>query len=137
MPESDPPGDERPFDVCCLCGISAGWGHNLCYIADGEAGNAAMASDVSKDEFVHLEARVTVVEQEVEGEKMVTRHILEQSRRNGNDLADFKKQTGERFDRLEHRFDNLERTVDTLRKDFPTIVRDVMRDVLRERDKER
>ena len=110
-----------------------------------------MASDVSKDEFVHLEARVTVVEQEVEGEKMVTRHILEQSRRNGhdladfkndmadfkNDMADFKKQTGERFDRLEHRFDNLERTVDTLRKDFPTIVRDVMRDVLRERDKER
>ena len=96
-----------------------------------------MASDVSKDEFVHLEARVTVVEQGVEGEKMVTRHILEQSRRNGNDLADFKKQTGERFDRLEHRFDNLERTVDTLRKDFPTIVRDVMRDVLRERDKER
>jgi len=96
-----------------------------------------MASDVSKDEFVHLEARVTVVEQEVEGEKMVTRHILEQSRRNGNDLADFKKQTGERFDRLEHRFDNLERTVDTLRKDFPTIVRDVTRDVLRERDTER
>jgi len=96
-----------------------------------------MASDLSRDEFGHLEARVTVVEQEVEGEKMVTRHILEQSRRNGNDLADFKKQTGERFDRLEHRFDNLERTVDTLRKDFPTIVRDVMRDVLRERDTER
>jgi len=96
-----------------------------------------MASDVSRDEFVHLEARVTVVEQEVEGEKMVTRHILEQSRRNGADLADFKKQTGERFDRLERRFDNLERQVDTLRKDIPGIVSEVMRDVLRERDKER
>jgi predicted nucleic acid-binding Zn-ribbon protein len=103
-----------------------------------------MASDVSRDEFVHLEARVTVVEQEVEGEKMVTRHILEQSRRNGDDLAEFKKQTGERFDRLERRFDNLERRfdnlerkVDTLRQDIPSIVGDVMRDVLRERDKER
>src|SRR5215467_12624830 len=57
---------------------------------------------------------------------MVTRHILEQSRRNGADLAnfrsdltDFKKQTGERFDRLERRFDKLERKVDTLRKDPP------------------
>jgi septation ring formation regulator EzrA len=102
-----------------------------------------MASDVSRDEFHHLEARVTVVEQEVEGEKMVTRHILEQSRRNGadvadlkHDLADFKKQTGERFDRLERRFDNLERKVDTLRNDIPGIVGEVMRDVLRERDKE-
>jgi septation ring formation regulator EzrA len=129
----------------------AGWGHTLCYIAVGEAGNAAMASDVSRDEFHNLEARVTVVEQEVEGEKMVTRHILEQSRRNGhdladfnndmaafkNDMADFKKQTGERFDRMERRFDSLERKVDTLRKDIPSIVGEVMRDVLRERDKER
>jgi hypothetical protein len=102
-----------------------------------------MASDVSRDEFVHLEARVTVVEQEVEGEKMVTRHILEQSRRNGDDLrrygddlADFKKQTGERFDRLERRFDNLERRFDNLERTLPSIVGDVMRDVLRERDRE-
>ena len=94
---------------------------------------------------------MAVVEQEVEGEKMVTRHILEQSRRNGadvadlkhdladfkNDMADFKKQTGERFDRLERRFDNVERKVDTLRMDIPGIVGEVMRDVLRERDKER
>jgi hypothetical protein len=110
-----------------------------------------MASDVSRDEFHHLAARVTVVEQEVEGEKMVTRHILEQSRRNGadlaelkSDLANFKKQTGEHFDRLEGRFDNLEgrfdkleRKVDTLRKDLPSMVGEVMRDVLRERDRER
>jgi len=103
-----------------------------------------MASDVSRGEFHHLEARVTVVEQEVEGEKMVTRHILEQSRRNGadlvavkddlvavkGDLADFKKQTGERFDRLE-------RKVDSLRRDIPSIVGEVMRDVLRERDQDR
>ena len=99
---------------------------------------------MGRDEFQHLEARVTVVEQEVEGEKMVTRHILEQSRRNGadlvavkddlaavkGDLADFKKQTGERFDRLE-------RKVDSLRRDIPSIVGEVMRDVLRERDQDR
>jgi predicted nucleic acid-binding Zn-ribbon protein len=110
-----------------------------------------MAADVTRDEFLHLEARVGVVEQEVEGEKMVTRHILEQSRRNGEDLADFKKRTDQRFDSLERRFDNLERrfdslerqfdgldrTVSTLRKDLPTLVGDVMRDVLQERDKKR
>jgi hypothetical protein len=28
-----------------------------------------------------------VVEREIEGEKLVTRHILEQTRRNGDDLA--------------------------------------------------
>jgi hypothetical protein len=50
-----------------------------------------MASDVSSDEFVHLEARVTVAEHEVEAEKMVTRHILEQSRRNGDDFGGVQK----------------------------------------------
>jgi hypothetical protein len=59
-------------------------------------------------------------------------------------LADFKKQTGERFDRLERRFDTLERRFDTLEHRFdnlertlPGIVGEVMRDVLRERDKDR
>lgn len=96
-----------------------------------------MVVDVSRDEFLHLEARVGVVEQEVEGEKMVTRHILEQSRRNGEDLADFKKRTDQRFDSLERRFDNLERRFDNLERQLPTIVGDVMRDVLQERDKKR
>jgi len=41
-------------------------------------------SAVTREEF---EARVGVIEREVEGEKMVTRHILEQSRRNSDDLA--------------------------------------------------
>jgi flagellar biosynthesis/type III secretory pathway protein FliH len=97
-----------------------------------------MAADVvTRDEFLHLEARVGVVEQEVEGEKMVTRHILEQSRRNGEDLAEFKKRTDQRFDSLERRFDNLERRFDNLERQLPTIVGDVMRDVLQERDKKR
>jgi hypothetical protein len=99
---------------------------------------------LTRDEFLHVEARVGVVEQEVEGEKMVTRHILEQNRRNGEDLAEFKQRTDQRFDRLERRFDNLERRFDNLERRFdgferqlPTIVGAVIRDVLQERDKKR
>ena len=88
-----------------------------------------------------------IIEREVEGEKMVTRHILEQTRRNGDDLAAIKSRLDrgdQRFDGLERRFDGLERKVDCverkvddLTKDLPKIVGEVMRDVLRERDKER
>jgi uncharacterized protein YoxC len=97
-----------------------------------------MAMDVTREEFDHLKARVDVVEREVEGEKTVTRHILEQTRRNGDDLASVKSRLDrhdQRFDGLERRFDDLERQVGSLRKDIPTIVGEVMRDVLRERDK--
>jgi hypothetical protein len=99
-----------------------------------------MATDVTREEFDHLKTRVDVVEREVEGEKTVTRHILEQTRRNGDDLAAVKSRLDrhdQRFDNLEHRFDGLERRVDALRKDIPSIVGEVMRDVLRERDKKR
>jgi uncharacterized protein YoxC len=103
-----------------------------------------MATDVSREEFDHLKARVDVIEREVEGEKTVTRHILEQTRRNGDDLATVKSRHDQRFDNLERRFDNLEREVGGLRADLhglrnelPTIVGDVMRGVLRERDKQR
>ena len=106
-----------------------------------------MATDVTREEFYHLKTRVDVVEREVEGEKTVTRHILEQTRRNGDDLAAVKSRLDrhdQRFDNLERRFDNLEREVGGLRADLhglrntlPTIVGDVMRDVLSERDKKR
>jgi len=97
-----------------------------------------MATDVTRDEFDHLRARGDVVEREVEGEKTVTRHILEQTRRNGDDLAAVKSRLDrhdQRFDSLERRFDDLEHQVGSLRKDIPTIVGEVMRDVLRERAK--
>ena len=99
-----------------------------------------MATNITREEFDHLKARVDVVEREVEGEKTVTRHILEQTRRNGDDLAAVKSRLDrhdQRFDNLERRFDNLERQVDSLRKEIPTIVGEVMRDVLQERDKKR
>jgi len=67
---------------------------------------------VTREEF---EARVDVLEREVEGEKLVTRHILEQTRRNGDDLATIKKQLeGVDLKRLVQKVDGLESKVDSL-----------------------
>jgi uncharacterized protein YoxC len=82
-----------------------------------------MPSDVTREEFRALEL-------EVEGEKLVTRHILEQTRRNGDDLAAVKT----RLDRVEQKVDGLDKKFDGLIKSLPRIVGDVMRAVLRERD---
>jgi archaellum component FlaC len=78
---------------------------------------------------------------------MVTRHILEQTRRNGDDLAAVKA----RLDRVENQLDGVEqrlggveqrlggveRKVDTLTRNLPKIVGDVVREVLDERDRDR
>ena len=96
-------------------------------------------ADVTREEF---EARVGVVEREVEGEKMVTRHILEQTRRNGDDLAAVKT----RLDRVETRLGGVENklggveqnvaglthSVDGLKRELPKIVGDVVCEVMRE-----
>ncbi len=76
---------------------------------------------------------MSALENEVEGEKLVTRHILEQTRRNGDDLAAVKT----RLDRLERKVDGIENKVDGLTKNLPKIVSEVMRDVLDERDRRR
>jgi uncharacterized protein YoxC len=97
-----------------------------------------MTADITREEF---ESRVGLVEREVEGEKMVTRHILEQTRRNGDDLAGVKT----RLDRVEHKVDGLAHDldskfrslgnkVDDLTKTLPKIVGEAMREVLRDRD---
>lgn len=92
-----------------------------------------MASDVTREEFRN-EARVDVVEREVDGEKLVSRHILKETRQNSDDLAAIKS----RLDRMERkndgRFDALESKVDGLIKGLPHIVGEVMREVMRERD---
>jgi hypothetical protein len=99
-----------------------------------------MASEVTREEF---EGRVGVLEREVEGEKMVTRHVLEQTRRNGDDLAAIKS----RLDRVESRLDRVEQKVDGVASDvsslrgtvaglvinLPRIVGDAVREALRER----
>jgi len=100
-------------------------------------GHANFMTDfVTKAEFSQLETRVDLLEREVDGEKLVTRHVLEQTRRNGDDLAAIKT----RLDRVEGKVDGLEQKVDGLgvkvdglTKSLPTIVGEVMREVLRER----
>lgn len=88
-----------------------------------------MAANVTREEFQALE-------REVEGEKMVTRHILEQTRRNGDDLAAIKT----RLDRVEakldgvdlkglaRKVDGVDRKVDDFAKNLPGIVADALSD---------
>ena len=92
-----------------------------------------MTADVTREEF---QTRVGVLEREVEGEKLVTRHILEQTRRNGDDLSAVKS----RLDRLERKVDGLEtkvdgvdRKVDSFARNLTSIVGEAMRGVMRER----
>lgn len=73
-----------------------------------------MAADVTKAEFQALE-------REVEGEKMVTRHILEQTRRNGDDLAAVKT----RLDRVEGKVDDLTQEVGGVKHTLNGLVRDL------------
>ncbi|MDB5557205.1 MAG: hypothetical protein JWQ36_139 [Enterovirga sp.] len=92
-----------------------------------------------------LERRVTALEQEVEGEKLVTRHILEQTRLNADDLAAIKARLANhdrrfdshdaRFDKLDARFDRLDADLRSLRADLPKMVAETLREVLRERDR--
>jgi uncharacterized protein YoxC len=96
-----------------------------------------MPAYATKDEFQHLATRVDILEREVEGEKTVTRYILEQTRRNGDDLAALKTRLDrveQKVDGLERRFDGLERKVDELTKAMPRIVSEALREALRERD---
>jgi len=60
----------------------------------------------------------------------VTRHVLEQARRNSDDLAAIKG----RLARVEAKVDIVDAKVGSLTKTLPQIVGDVMREVLRERD---
>jgi uncharacterized protein YoxC len=96
-------------------------------------GRGDMAEYVTRQEF---EARVGLAEREVEGEKMVTRHILEQTRRNSDDLAAIKT----RLDRVERKVDGLEQKVDMLgtsvnrlARDLPTVVGEAVREAMREK----
>jgi uncharacterized protein YoxC len=82
-----------------------------------------MSADVTKEEFQALE-------QEVEGEKLVTRHILEQTRRNGDDLAAIRT----RLDRVEGKVDGVaeevggvKHTLNGLIRDLPKIVSNAVR----------
>lgn len=90
-------------------------------------------ADVTREEFG---ARVGVLEREVEGEKMVTRHILEQTRHNGDDLAAIKT----RLDRVEGKVDETAQdvrgvkvTIDGLVRNLPKMLSDAVRGTKRKR----
>ena len=101
-----------------------------------------MAVDVTREEF---ESRVAVLEGEVEGEKLVTRHILEQTRRNGDDLAAIKTRLFRLEDKLDgvdlktlvRKVDVLDRKVDNLARNLPNVVGEAVRGILDERDRKR
>jgi hypothetical protein len=83
-----------------------------------------MPTYVTREEW-----RAGVLEREVEGEKLVTRHVLEQTRRNSDDLAAIKT----RLDRVEQKLDGLDQKFNRFVHDFPGTVAETMREVLRER----
>ncbi len=90
-----------------------------------------MPEYATKGQVDNLQTRVDVLEREVEGERTVTRYILEQTRRNGDDLAALKT----RVDRVEQKVDGLDRKVDGLVKNLPAMISEAMREVFRERDR--
>lgn len=100
-----------------------------------------MPSDVTREEFQHLATRTDILEREVEDEKMVTRHILEQTRRNGDDLAGVKTRLDRvetRLDGVEGRLGRVEHKVDGLARSLPEIVGEAVREAFREeRDRKR
>jgi outer membrane murein-binding lipoprotein Lpp len=92
------------------------------------------------------------VEQEVEGEKIVPRHILEQTRRNGADIATMKVDIGvlesdvatlkadvailkSDVTAIKSDLRSLSAEVDAHQTNLPRIVADTMREVLHERDR--
>ena len=82
-----------------------------------------MPADVTREDFQALE-------RDVKGEKLVTRHILEQTRRNGDDLAAVKT----RLDRVEGKVDDaaqelggVKHTLSGLVRDLPRIIAEALR----------
>jgi hypothetical protein len=82
-------------------------------------------------EIEALTKRMSALEQEVEGEKLVSRHILEQTRRNGDDVAAIRTQ----LSRMEQRQDRTEFEIRALRTELPRLVVDAVREGLRDPDR--
>jgi chromosome segregation ATPase len=98
--------------------------------------------EVTRGDLKRVETRVEFVAQEVDGEKLVSRYILQQTRQNGDDLAILKARV-ERIETelREMRSDigGLKSDLSGLRSDFnssqlklPGLIAEVMREVLRE-----
>lgn len=101
-----------------------------------------MPGPMTREEFDELA-------DEVRGEKVVRRHILEQTRQNSDDLAGLKTRmirVEDKVDGLAHRVDRIEQRlggvesdlgslkakVDGLTQSLPRVIGDVMREVMAE-----
>ena len=101
----------------------------------------AMPGDMTRDEFDQLATRTSILEREVEGEKLVIRHVLEQTCRNGDDLAEVKTDLKEvksdlkglagRVDGVEYRLGRVEAKVDGLARSLPEIVGDAVGEAIK------
>ena len=92
-----------------------------------------MPTEVTREEFDELA-------EEVAGEKIVTRHILEQTRLNGDDLAVLKTRSArveEKVDGLDRKVDGIDHKLAGLVREVPRVVRETIREVLRERDRKK
>jgi len=98
--------------------------------------------EVTREDLKRVETRVEFVAQEVDGERLLSRYILQQARQNGDDLAILKARV-ERIETelREMRSDigGLKSDLSGLRSDFnssqsklPGLIAEVMREVLRE-----
>ncbi len=93
------------------------------------------APEVTREDLKRVEDRVEAVAQDVDGEKLLSRYVLNQARQNGDDLAAIKT----RVERIEDKVDRLESSLSGLRSEFqssqtklPGMIADVMREVLQE-----
>ncbi len=97
------------------------------------------APEVTREDLKRVEDRVEAIAQDFDGEKLLSRFILKQSRQNGDDLAALKT----RVERIEEKVDRLEQKFEiemrAMRNDFnssqsrlPGMIAEVMREVLRE-----
>ena len=91
--------------------------------------------EVTREDLKRVETREEFVAQEVEGEKLVSRYILQQARQNGDDLAVLKARVERiegKVDKLEQKVDRLDQKFDRLEATLPGMIAEVMREVLRE-----
>ena len=110
--------------------------------------------EVTREDLKRVETRVEFVAQEVEGEKLLSRYILQQARKNGDDLAIVKsskdfiqllfyfmnlaivkspmERVEEKAGKLEHKVEKLEQKFDRLEVRLPGMIAEVMREALRE-----
>jgi len=86
-----------------------------------------MPGDVTRDEFNQLATRTSALEGEMEGEKLVIRHVLEHTRRNTEDLSALRS----KVDGLDRKFDSLSHEFKELRKDLPGIVGEALREAIK------